>query len=159
MKYNTRRRKSAAVKRGKRKNLKNRRKTRRGGTLGRYTTSFKSHSRSTRSDESADFGADRFRGMLLHMLANKDIPDETKNILKEIQDSQVDDRYNWKHVYIKLRHIPGLAKINAGSLDSGNPEKKYMNAVRILMKNLSEIDYKYAFREPSYAPGYIGYNP
>ena len=155
MKYNTRRRKSAAVKRGKRKNLKNRRKTRRGGTLGRYTTSFKSHSRSTRStrsDEPADFGADRFRGMLLHMLANKDIPDETKNILKEIQDSQVDDRYNWDHVYIKLRHIPRLANINVGNLD-------VMNAVRILMKKLSKIDYDYAFRELSYAPGYIGYNP
>lgn len=155
MKYNTRRRKSAAVKRGKRKNLKNRRKTRRGGTLGKYTTSFKSHSRTTRttrSDEPADFGADRFRGMLLHMLANKDIPDETKNILKEIQDSQVDDRYNWKHVYNNLRRIPGLAKINVGNLD-------VMTAVRILMKNLSRIDYEYALREPSYAPGYIGYNP
>ena len=145
MKYNTRRLKSAAVKRGKRKNLKNRRKTRRGGTFVKPTKP------TTRSDEYADFGTERFHGMLLHMLNNQGLPVETKNILREIRDTP-GESYNWEDVYHKLKRIPGLADINAGSLDLSNPEKKYMNAVRILMYNLSPTEHDYAFRNPYYAP-------
>lgn len=145
MKYNTRRLKSAAVKRGKRKNLKNRRKTRRGGTFGKPTKP------TTRSDEFADFGTERFHGMLLETLNKPHILIETKNILREIRDTP-GESYNWEDVYHKLKRIPGLADINAGSLELGNPDKKYINAVRVLMYNLSPADHDFAFRNPQYAP-------
>jgi hypothetical protein len=155
MKYATRRRKSAAVKRGKRKNLKNRRRTKKvGGMMGRAGAGMMG---SQPAAEPSKFDEVRFNGMLLEMLKDPSLGQDIKNKLQEIfRDDRVSDpRYphdrekfdfNWANVFQRLSSISKLR--NTAETLSANKD-----GVQVLINKLSPKIFEIVMRHPNYEKG------